>query len=98
MSTSGGIDEQGKWVEVNRVSYDYLHREWQARLFAMLRERVGGTEINAFQFHGVQCRDFKLSHINQRALHPFNHPGYLHYRLNDRRSPPLSSLSPLLPT
>jgi hypothetical protein len=47
MSTSGGIDEQGKWVEVNCVSYDYLHREWQRQLFVMLSERVWGRGINA---------------------------------------------------
>lgn len=45
MSTSGGIDATGKWVEVNNVSYEYLHKEWQRRLFSMLEERVGGQSI-----------------------------------------------------
>ena len=41
----GGIDEAGNWVEVGQISFDYLHREWQRRLFSMLEERVGGEPI-----------------------------------------------------
>ena len=40
MVTGGGIDEAGKWHEVKRVSFDYLHREWQRQLFWMLEEQV----------------------------------------------------------
>lgn len=36
MVTSGGIDETGRWQDVKRVSFDYLHREWQRQLFSML--------------------------------------------------------------
>ena len=38
--TSGGLDQSGKWQEVERVSFDYLHREWQRQLFEMLEEEV----------------------------------------------------------
>jgi hypothetical protein len=45
MVTGGGIDEAGKWQEVNTVSYDYLHREWQWQLFARLEEQVRESTI-----------------------------------------------------
>jgi len=47
MVTGGGIDEQGKWREVKAISYDYLHREWQRQLFAMMEEQARSTEMAA---------------------------------------------------
>ena len=38
--TSGGIAQSGKWQEVERVSFDYLHREWQRQLFEMLEKEI----------------------------------------------------------
>ncbi len=38
--TSGGIAQSGKWQEVERVSFDYLHREWQRQLFEMLEKEM----------------------------------------------------------
>jgi len=43
----GGIDEQGKWREVKAISYDYLHREWQRQLFAMMEEQARSMEMAA---------------------------------------------------
>lgn len=34
--TSGGIDEAGNWVEVNWIEFDYLHKQWQKRLFEVI--------------------------------------------------------------
>jgi hypothetical protein len=48
MVTSGGLDEHGTWHEIKRVSFDYLHREWQRQLFSMLEE---------------QCRSAGLRHL-----------------------------------
>lgn len=45
MVTNGGIEENGKWHEVKRVSFDHLHREWQRQLFAMLEEQVKGKRL-----------------------------------------------------
>ena len=47
MVTGGGIDESGKWRDVKRISFDYLHREWQRQLFSLLEEQVKGTGIRA---------------------------------------------------
>jgi len=47
MVTGGGIDEAGKWQEVNTVSYDFLHREWQRQLVARLEEQVRESTITA---------------------------------------------------
>jgi len=47
MVTGGGIDEQGKWREVKAISYDYLHREWQRQLFAMMEEQARSMEMAA---------------------------------------------------
>lgn len=45
MVTSGGIDEAGNWVEVNWISFDYFHRQWQARLFAVIEQQVMEAQI-----------------------------------------------------
>ena len=45
MVTGGGIDEAGKWQEVNPVSYDFLHREWQRPLVVRLEEQVRESTI-----------------------------------------------------
>lgn len=45
MVTSGGIDEQGKWVEINWIKFDYLHKLWQKNLFGVIEKQVFGSEI-----------------------------------------------------
>ena len=47
MVTSGGIDEQGKWVEINWIKFEYLHRQWQKNLFEVVERQVFGSEIKA---------------------------------------------------
>jgi Putative transposase len=47
MVTGGGIDQEGKWQEVKAISYDYLHRQWQRELFAMMREESRSAEMEA---------------------------------------------------
>lgn len=40
MVTSGGLDQSAKRQEVERISFDYLHREWQRQLFGRLEKAV----------------------------------------------------------
>lgn len=47
MCTSGGIDEAGNWVEVNWIEFDYLHKQWQIRLFEVIEKNVLGVDIKA---------------------------------------------------
>jgi len=47
MVTSGGIDEAGKWVEINWIKFDYLHKQWQKNLFEVVERQVFGAEIKA---------------------------------------------------
>lgn len=39
MVTGGGLDGRGQWHNIKRVSFDYLHREWQRQLFALLEDQ-----------------------------------------------------------
>lgn len=45
MCTSGGIDEASNWVEINRISFDYFHKQWQRSLFAVMEKQVATAEI-----------------------------------------------------
>jgi hypothetical protein len=45
MVTSGGIDEEGKWVEINWIKFGYLHKQWQKHLFEVVERLVFGSEI-----------------------------------------------------
>jgi Putative transposase len=45
MVTSGGIDENGKWVEINWIKFGYLHKQWQKHLFEVVERQVFGSEI-----------------------------------------------------
>lgn len=47
MVTSGGIDETGKWVEINWIKFDYLHKQWQKNLFEVVERLLFGAEIKA---------------------------------------------------
>ncbi len=66
MVTGGGIDEAGKWQEVKTVSYDFLHREWQRQLFAMLEAQVRESTITALLDSLRQEYDRGLGRIGNR--------------------------------
>jgi hypothetical protein len=43
--TSGGLTKDGKWLSLNYIPFEVLHKKWQYYLFRMLKERVGTREI-----------------------------------------------------
>lgn len=47
IGTSGGYDdENGKWVHLNYLPYNVLHKKWQWYLLGMLREELDTEEID----------------------------------------------------
>jgi hypothetical protein len=45
IATSGGLDEAQKWVHLDYLPYEVLHKKWEWHLLEMLREEMDTEEI-----------------------------------------------------
>lgn len=60
MMVTSGIDEKGKWVEINWIKFSCLHKLWQKNLFEIVEKLVLGSEIKILLEQLIQKHIFSV--------------------------------------
>lgn len=88
--TAGGIDSNGRWVDVTYVPYDLIHKKWQYHLLNMLRQNVSDPAVETAIDHcwKTYTKGF-VAHVQEGDVPPEG-KGLAEYLAKYVVSPPIS--------
>ena len=90
LMTSGGITPDQRWLEVDYVPFEMLHKKWQYHLFTMLKDRVRTREMRqTIEALWQKYRRGLVAYL-ERGKVPAGGEGLAYYLAKYVVSPPIS--------